>query len=272
MTTILVIEDDLDNLELMVYLFEQYGYLTVTALDGEEGIAIAKKKMPDLIVCDIKLPKLSGFEVVKILKNDKVLSTIPLVAVTAYAMVGDRDKIRASGFDGYIPKPINPAQFIFQIESFLSAKLRKSKQVNLNSSHAIQQIKNNSEKRGYALVVDNFFANRELSKNLLESVGFDVIAVQNVKEAIYAIQTKIPDLILSDFNLPDINGLDLLRLVRENEQWKSIPFIMMSATHPTEKEMQEIKKLDIKRFVLLPIDPSIFLKIVKTISPVMKKK
>src|SRR5437899_101970 len=107
-TRILVIEDNPDNLELMTYLLKQFGYTILTAMDGEEGLAAVKQEMPDLIICDIQLPKLTGYEIVKQIKSDDKLKEIPLIAVTAYSMVGDRNKIFTAGFDGYIPKPIDP--------------------------------------------------------------------------------------------------------------------------------------------------------------------
>src|SRR5579863_7161844 len=179
MTKILIIEDNQDNLELMVYLLNHYGYATIAALDGEKGVALVKQEMPDLIICDIRLPKLNGYDIAQLLKNDPELKQIPLIAVTAYSMVGDRDKIRAAGFDAYIAKPIDPAQFVTQLETLLPTKLRSNKYFNVKSDSAPEKIL----KEGSALVVADFIKNRELSKSLLESIGFNVIAVKNVKEA-----------------------------------------------------------------------------------------
>lgn len=124
MTKILIIEDNKENLELMVYLLNHYGYTTVTALDGQTGLATAYQEKPDLIICDIRLPKLDGYKFVQIVKNDMNLQAIPLAAVTAYAMVGDEDKIIKLGFDHYIPKPINPMTFVAEIEDLLPPNLR----------------------------------------------------------------------------------------------------------------------------------------------------
>jgi len=128
MTKILVIEDNSDNLTVMEYLLSKNGYSVFTAVDGEKGVALAKKEMPDLIICDIQMPILNGFEVVKIVKNDTKLQRIPIVAVTAYAMVGDREKILSAGFNHYMGKPINPEEFLVEIESILPAELRLTKQ------------------------------------------------------------------------------------------------------------------------------------------------
>ena len=116
---ILIIEDNPTNLELMRYLLHAAGHTLYTAADGAEGIEIARRTNPDLIVCDMKMPGLDGYEVARRLKSDPVLRAIPLVAVTSYAMVGDRDRAMAAGFDGYLTKPIVPKTFVAQLEAFL---------------------------------------------------------------------------------------------------------------------------------------------------------
>jgi CheY-like chemotaxis protein len=115
---ILVIEDNPTNLELMLYLLKAFGHTASAARDGEEGVAVAIATQPDLILCDIALPKLDGFGVARRLKADERMRHIPLVAVTASAMVGDRDKVLATGFDGYIAKPIAPETFVQDVERF----------------------------------------------------------------------------------------------------------------------------------------------------------
>jgi CheY-like chemotaxis protein len=119
---ILVIEDNLTNLELMTYLLRAFGHETVSARDGEEGVHAALQAPPDLILCDLALPVLDGFGVAHRLKSDSRLVTVPLIAVTASAMVGDRDKVLAAGFDGYIAKPITPESFVGEVESYLPGR------------------------------------------------------------------------------------------------------------------------------------------------------
>jgi len=122
---ILVVEDDAGNLELMVYLLTAFGYTVLSAKDGEEGLAAALSERPDLIVCDILLPKLDGREVIRRLKADPSTRAIPGVAVTALAMPGDRERLLEAGFDGYLSKPITPETFVEQIEAFLPPTLRR---------------------------------------------------------------------------------------------------------------------------------------------------
>jgi len=119
MARVLVIEDNLDNLELMTYLLRVFGHVPLTALDGESGIALIVEERPDLVVCDIHLPKADGYEVVRRTKADPSLSAIPMVAVTALAMVGDRDRVLSAGFDGYLTKPIEPQSFVSDLERYL---------------------------------------------------------------------------------------------------------------------------------------------------------
>jgi CheY-like chemotaxis protein len=116
---ILIIEDNADNLDLMAYLLQAFGYTPIAARDGEEGLAAARTQQPALIVCDVQLPKIDGYEVVHQLKADPVFRRIPIIAVTALAMRGDRDHLLAAGFDGYLSKPIDPETFVGEIESFL---------------------------------------------------------------------------------------------------------------------------------------------------------
>lgn len=121
---ILVIEDDPNMRELMTYLLSAFGHTVFAAADGSTGVAMAGVERPDLIVCDIQLPGLDGFGVARMLAGDVRLHAVPLIAVTALAMVGDREKILAAGFDGYLSKPIMPESFVGELERHLPAALR----------------------------------------------------------------------------------------------------------------------------------------------------
>jgi two-component system cell cycle response regulator len=103
----------------MTYLLKAFGHSTLVATDGAEGVDIALRAEPDLILCDLALPRLSGLEVARLLKADAALRSVPLIAVTASAMAGDRDRVIASGFDGYITKPITPETFVSEVEAYL---------------------------------------------------------------------------------------------------------------------------------------------------------
>ena len=119
---VLVIEDNDSSLELMIYLLESFGHKPFCARDGEEGLQVARSERPDLILCDMQLPAMDGHEVCRRLKSDPALRSIPLVALTAYAMVGDREKMLEEGFDGYLSKPIDLEQVKDQLALFLSRR------------------------------------------------------------------------------------------------------------------------------------------------------
>ena len=123
---ILVIEDDLASRELMTYLLQAFGHTLQCAGDGAEGLEAIGREGPDLVICDVHLPKIDGYEVARQLKWHPTWRTIPLVAVTASAMAHDRNKALAAGFDGYLTKPIDPETFVQQIEAFLAARESKS--------------------------------------------------------------------------------------------------------------------------------------------------
>ena len=121
---VLLVEDNPANLTLMQYLLQASGYSTLTATDGSQGVEVAQRESPDVILMDLQLPIMDGYEAARRVKEIPALRGVPIIAVTAFAMVGDRDKILARGFDGYIAKPITPERFVAEVEGFISAVLR----------------------------------------------------------------------------------------------------------------------------------------------------
>jgi len=116
---VLVVEDNQDNREMVVKALKFNGYQVIEAVDGQEAIEKAKAENPDLILLDIYLPKMDGYEVTKRLKGDYDVRSIPIIALTAHAMKGNREEALAAGCDGYIPKPIDVRELPKQIEHFL---------------------------------------------------------------------------------------------------------------------------------------------------------
>jgi CheY-like chemotaxis protein len=116
---VLVIEDNEQNLYLIRFLLEKNGFNVIEATDGEKGVEMANQTKPDLIVLDIQLPKMDGYAVARELRKNGELAGTSIVAVTSYAMVGDRERVLAAGADGYIEKPIDPDTFIAKIEQHL---------------------------------------------------------------------------------------------------------------------------------------------------------
>jgi CheY-like chemotaxis protein len=127
---VLIIEDNPTSLELLTYLLRAFGHTVLAADDGQQGLDIAISQIPDLILCDMQLPTINGFQIIERVRDHPAASRIPVVAVTAFAMVGDRERVIAAGFDGYISKPIDPVTFVSQIETFLPTTRRQKVRVN----------------------------------------------------------------------------------------------------------------------------------------------
>jgi CheY-like chemotaxis protein len=123
---ILLIEDNAANLALMSYLLRAFGHVPAEAADGEAGLRLALDNTYDLVLTDVLMPHLDGYEVLRRLRADPLKRSTKVVAVTALAMVGDRERILAAGFDGYVAKPLDPETFVGDIDRFLPAPVRSS--------------------------------------------------------------------------------------------------------------------------------------------------
>jgi len=119
---ILVVDDNQDSRELVVKVLKNKGYVMVEAVDGEEAVEKAVAEKPDLILLDISIPKLNGYEVTRVLKSREEFKSIPVVALTAHAMKGDRTKALEAGCEGYITKPINVRELPAQVKSFIRGR------------------------------------------------------------------------------------------------------------------------------------------------------
>lgn len=119
---ILIIEDNEQNMYLVTFILERHGYQVVQAWRGDTGIQLAKEENPDLILLDIQLPSMDGYAVARELRKVESMKETPIVAVTSYAMPGDREQALEAGCTGYIEKPINPETFMSEVRNFLPAE------------------------------------------------------------------------------------------------------------------------------------------------------
>jgi two-component system cell cycle response regulator DivK len=116
---ILVIEDTEDNRQIVRDLLSSVGYELIEAVDGLEGVAAAEREMPDLILMDIQLPGIDGYEATRRIRAIPALATVPIIAVTSYALSGDEAKTREAGCDGYVAKPYSPRQLLAKIREYI---------------------------------------------------------------------------------------------------------------------------------------------------------
>jgi two-component system cell cycle response regulator len=234
---ILVVEDNPDNLNLMTYLLKAFGHTVLTARNGKEGLESARRELPDLILCDLHMPKMDGFELIRDLRLDPRLANRPVIAVTAYAMRGDDANVLAAGFDGYISKPIVPEEFVGQVERFLRP-----------SDLPVG-------KRATILVVDNSPVNLNLMHSTLEPFGFRVISATSAMEGLALARLNAPDLILSDLHMPEVDGFDFLKAVRLDPALRAIPFAMVSSTVWHDVDPEVVQSLGATKLIMRPIEP-----------------
>lgn len=116
---ILHVEDNPSNRKVVQHIFRTVDYRLTEATDGEEGVAAARRELPDLVLLDMQLPKLSGYDVARALKADEGTRHIPILAVTSYALAGDETRAMEAGCDGYLPKPFRPHQLLEHLEKLL---------------------------------------------------------------------------------------------------------------------------------------------------------
>jgi two-component system cell cycle response regulator len=243
-TSVLVIEDNSTNLALMTYLLEHFGYKTLKATDGEDGLAVARQDRPDIILCDLHMPGVSGWEFAERIKKDPAMASIPLVAVTAFAMVGDRERVMAAGFDGYIAKPIEPETFVASVAAFLPVGTPAAMRPRTEQDAALRGI---SPVRGgpagvkapvdaprtnglKVLVVDDLPSNVGLVRYIIEGAGYCVTDATGVTAGLKAARDTVPDVIITDTHMSPLDGFDLLAAIRADPRLRSVPVILTSAS------------------------------------------
>jgi two-component system cell cycle response regulator len=244
-----VIEDNPTNLQLVLYLLGSFGHKVGGARDGAEGIEMARRERPDLILLDIHMPKMDGYEVASRLRNDPDFRKVPIVAVTALAMVGDRERLLASGFDGYISKPIEPETFSARVQEFLQlAKQVKTSPAALLAPPAAKP------SRAALLFVDNTAANIDLAESLLVPLGYEVLSAVSAREGIQIARRTRPDLIVSDVHMPQQDGYDFHAMVQGDPDLAHIPFVFLSSSVWSIREKETALARGARKFISRPIE------------------
>lgn len=256
MARILIIEDNEANLELMVYLLNAFNHTPIGATDGEQGLAAARREKPDLIVCDVHMPAMDGYAVARQIKADPTLRDIPLIAVTALAMMGDRDKVMEAGFDGYLTKPIDPEMFVSNIDAFLQSSEIVQRPTTMASPSAPPVMR---PSRAVILVVDDQAVNLSLHHSILEPMGYTVISASNITEALAVARQTLPDLIVSDVKMTAGSGFDFVKVVKADQQLAAIPMLLITSTYCDESSRQKGLALGAAKYLFRPLDPEVFL-------------
>ena len=248
----------------MVYLLEAFGHEALQAHDGAEGIELVRTERPELVLLDIHMPRMDGYEVVRQLRRDPRCDRIPLIAITALAMVGDRERVLASGFSGYIAKPIDPEAFPAQVDYFLGLEPGKRAQ---RQAAAIPLETWEGPPRptnvGVVLCVDNRDTNVDFVKSTLEPCGYQVVAAHSAQEGFESAKQMKPDLILSDVHMPYVDGYGFRRMLQGEPTLSGIPFIFLSSSMWSRREEEQAARLG-TAFLARPIEPERLLAEVET--------
>ena len=240
----------------MAYLLRAFGHETLEACDGAEGVGQASREKPDLILMDIHMPRMDGYELARILNEKSDGARIPIVAVTALAMVGDRDKILASGFSGYISKPIDPEKFAAQVNGYLGVVSQVSPQPAVKWEQPEAPEKTAPDRNGFVVVVvDDQQANIDLLRGVLEPSGYEVVAALSAEAGFALAQRTRADLVISEVHMLLNDGHDFLLMMQTVPEMSGIPFVFLSSSVLSSQERDRAAALGAKKFISRPIDP-----------------
>ncbi len=217
MATVLVVEDNPANMKLAVLLLKSAGHTVLCATDAEAGLTLARDARPGLILMDIQLPGIDGIEAISLLKRNEATRGIPIIALTALAMKGDEERIRAAGCDDYIAKPMQYKEFLAAVAGQLGRVMSASAPANPAGGAA------------RILLVDDEDDNREVLELVLAWEGFEISQASSGREALAKVARQAPDLILLDLMMPEMTGYEVLETLKADPATRAIPVMMVSA-------------------------------------------
>ena len=218
---ILVVEDNEQNRILMRQILKSHGYELLEAADGAVGLAMAREHMPDLILLDMQMPVMDGFAVIQELRKAPELSKMKVIAVTSFAMKGDRENALEAGFDDYVTKPIDTRKFVELVKSILPGE-------------------NIILKKPVILCVDDKPENLKLLESILVPRGYEVVIASNGEEVLQKIKTRTVDLVLLDLMMPSMDGLQVSRKIKDNKKYRNIPIVMLTAYSGVEDYIESL--------------------------------
>ncbi len=228
---ILYVEDNDDNIYMLKPRLERKGYEVLIAGDGKEGIYLANNKKPDLILMDLELPVLDGWEATKHLKKDPNTRHIPIIALSARVMEDDRIRAIDAGCDDFDTKPVEFKSLITKIHSFLP-----------DESESVDEDKVVVEDHRKILIVDDNDDNRYTLSEFLKREGFtNLETAENGKIGLDKLNDNNFDLVLLDLKMPEMDGIEALRNIKSNDNLRHIPVIMISAADEIENVTQCIE-------------------------------
>ena len=228
---ILLVEDDPKNLELARDLLELEDYEVLAAASGERALEVLVSASPDLILLDIQLPGMDGYEVIRRARQELSVNGTPVIAMSAMAMPDEIEKARDAGFDGYITKPITVDEFPGQIAGFLGRRCEERSVVISVSGPAAQS---DAPVEGTVLIVDDNKTNLMLLEDYLTMNGYHVRKATSGSDALDQVRIEQPDLVMLDVMMPDIDGYEVCRRLKSDPETRLVPVVLVTALDEQE--------------------------------------
>jgi adenylate cyclase len=250
---ILVVEDNERNMKFVRDVLQFKGYQVVEAVTGEEGVRLASEIDPDLILMDIQLPGINGFEAFEQIRHGKSTRHIPIIALTASVSASDQDRILKAGFDGFEAKPVALQRLVDVVANGLvtsdaTEPFARAKDEAPNKEHSTPwvteqraEVKEQHDSAPTILVVDDTPQNVKLLVEILKAQKYHVVTADGGAAGLQAVETHAPDLILLDIMMPDIDGYEVCRRIREMEAHHLTPVVMVTALDGKEERVKGIE-------------------------------
>ncbi|MEM9486249.1 MAG: response regulator, partial [Cyanobacteria bacterium P01_F01_bin.116] len=213
--TVLVIDDDEDAREILRRSLDEAGYNVVCASSGEQGLALAGELLPDAITLDVMMPQMDGWSVLRQLKEMPVVSEIPVILLS---IVDDRPMGHSLGAADYLTKPIDRARLLGVLETHLSGRVSPT-----------------------ILVVEDDVNAREIMGRFLQRQDWTVELASNGREALQYLDENLPDLIVLDLMMPEMDGFEFIQILRQNSNWQDIPVVVLTAKALTASDQQQLE-------------------------------
>lgn len=262
---VMVVDDIPQNVKLLSAMLSHSGYEVIRAYSGEEALRMAKQSKPDIILLDIMMPGMDGYEVTETLKKDPETGLIPVVLVTALEGVDDKVKGLDAGADDFLTKPVNQIELTARMRSMI--KLKKLQEEVTARKEALAgiasfEMEEKTAKKTVIIVEDDEKTAKQFSL-ILNSSGYEAVVAKDGNEALSVIGRRKPDIILLDILLPDITGIELLRRLKSYPSTEDIPVIICSVLSDLETKVKGIDT-GADDYLIKPISPPELLARVRT--------
>ncbi len=244
MAKILVVDHDVACRALAGKLLQRAGHTVLLAQDGISGLVQAQETAPDLMLVDLSLPELNGFEVLNRVRASKTTAGIRMVALLTQAMEEHVARVQAAGFDGYMTKPLSVATFLPEIGTYLPVHTRRAATLVAAEVPAERNRTGDAlstDQPGTVLAVDDVAVNVIFLTKLLRSLGHRVLTAASGQEAVSIMAQEVPDLVLTDVMMPGMDGFELCRWVKNNPETRFVPVVLVTALSGVEDRISGIE-------------------------------